>query len=76
MVTGLYLNLLHGQVEEGELGAHGDDRLWPVAAHGGAQATVELHHHQLVEHGVQLLRRGLLQGAVVADLKVKETSYS
>lgn len=63
-----HLDLLHGEVEEGEFGADRDDGLGAVAAHGRPEAAVELHDHQLVEHGVELLRRRLLERAVVADL--------
>ncbi|GMT17579.1 hypothetical protein PFISCL1PPCAC_8876, partial [Pristionchus fissidentatus] len=45
------LNLLHRQVEEGEVIAHRDDRLGPLAAHRRAETSVELDDHQLVEHG-------------------------
>lgn len=45
----LYLNLLHRQVQESVLIAHADQALGALAAHAGAQASVQLHHHQLVE---------------------------
>lgn len=45
----MYLNLLHCQVQEGVLIAHADQALGALAAHAGAQASVQLHHHQLVE---------------------------
>ncbi|GMT10244.1 hypothetical protein PFISCL1PPCAC_1541, partial [Pristionchus fissidentatus] len=45
------LNLLHRQVEEGEVVAHRDDRLGALAAHRRAETSVELDDHQLVEHG-------------------------
>lgn len=44
-----YLNLLHRQVQESVLIAHADQALGALAAHAGAQASVQLHHHQLVE---------------------------
>ena len=55
-----YLNLLHSEIQEGEVRPHWDDRLGPLAAHGGPQASVEFDDHQLVEQR----RHGRLVGAL------------
>ena len=43
-----HLYLLHGEVQEGVVVADADQALGPLAAHAGAQAPVQLQHHQLV----------------------------
>ena len=63
-------HLLHSEVEEGEVISDWDDRLGSLAAHRGAQASVQLDHHQLVQHG---LGPGLVRGRQVVvgpDLKI------
>ena len=44
------LDLLNRQVQEGEVVPDDDRRLGSFAAHGGAEATVQLDDHQLVQH--------------------------
>merc|ERR1719225_1043143 len=44
------LDLLDGEVEEGQVVPHRDDGLGATAAHAGAQAAIELDDHQLVQH--------------------------
>lgn len=55
----LYLYLMDGEVQEGVLIADTDDTLGALAAHAGAQASVELDHHQLVEAGRHAVRQPL-----------------
>lgn len=52
-----YLNLLHGQVQEGVLVPHPDEALGAFAAHACAQATIELHNHQLVQDRSNVIRQ-------------------
>lgn len=49
MFERLYLYLLHGEVQEGVLVADTDQALGALTAHAGAQASVQLHHHQFVQ---------------------------
>ena len=56
--------LLNGQIQKGEVVSDWDDRLGSFAAHRGSEATVELDHHQLVQH--------LLQRLVVGHRQVDE----
>ena len=46
------LDLLDGEVQEGEIVPHRDDGLGPTAAHAGTQPAIELDHHQLVQHAL------------------------
>ena len=48
------LDLLHCDVQEGEAVPHCDGGLGSLAAHGGAEAAVELDHHQLFEERFDL----------------------
>ena len=43
------LDLLHGDVQEGELVPDFDDGLGSLAAHRCAEAAVQLHYHQLLQ---------------------------
>lgn len=52
------LDLLNGEVKEGELVADGDERLCPSAAHARPEAAVQLQHDQLVEHHADLFLIG------------------
>lgn len=52
-----YLNLLHGQVQEGVLVPHPNEALGAFAAHACAQATIELHNHQLVQDRSNVIRQ-------------------
>ena len=45
-----YLYLLDGQVQEGKGIAHTDERLGSGASHARAQSSIQLQHHQFVEH--------------------------
>lgn len=56
-LTRPYLDLLHCQVQEGVLVPHPDQALGAFAAHAGAQATIELHHHQLVQDRSNVIRQ-------------------
>lgn len=60
-----HLNLLHGEVKECEIASHGNHRLWSLTSHGRPKASVELDHHQLVQHVPHLVRGGLPQSVVV-----------
>lgn len=51
-----YLNLLHSQVQEGVFVSHTDETFRPFAAHTGAQTSIQLHHHQLVQAVGYVLR--------------------
>lgn len=53
----MYLNLLHCQVQKSVLIAHADQALGALAAHTGAQASIQLHHHQLVEALGDIVRK-------------------
>lgn len=44
------LDLLKSQIQESEIVADGDDRLWTFATHGGTQSTIQLNDHQLVKN--------------------------
>lgn len=46
---GLYLNLLYSQVQERVLVSDADETFGSFAAHAGAQTSVQLHHHQLIQ---------------------------
>ena len=46
------LDLLDGEVEEGEVVPHGNDRLGAAAAHAGAETSVELDDDKLIQHGL------------------------
>lgn len=52
-----YLDLLHCQVQEGVLVPHPNEALGAFAAHACAQATIELHHHQLVQDRSNVIRQ-------------------
>ena len=49
------LDLLDGEVQEGEVVPHWDDGLWSAAAHAGAQAAIQLDHDQLLQHPLDAL---------------------
>lgn len=62
------LDLLHRQIQKRQVRTHRDHTFRPVAAHRRAQAAVQLDHHQLVQHGADLLVAGRsLQRFVVLD---------
>ena len=61
-------NLLHGQVEEGEVISDGNHRLGALAAHGGSETSVELDNDEFLEHLLDLTLGGLLESAVGSDL--------
>lgn len=52
-----YLDLLHCQIQESVLIPHPDEALGAFAAHACAQATIELHHHQLVQDRSNVIRQ-------------------
>ena len=63
------LDLLDGEVQEGQVVPHGDDGLGPTAAHTSSQAAVELDDHQLVQHPLDgLAAAGLGEAEVGRDL--------
>ena len=62
-------NLLHGQVEEGEVISDGNHRLGALAAHGGSETSVELDNDEFLEHLPDLVLGGVLESAVGSDLR-------
>ncbi len=69
-----HLNLLHSQVKEGPVTAHGDETLWPHAPHTRPETPVQLQHHQLVQQalGLRLSLRGWCDRGVGDDRVVQE----
>ena len=60
-----YLYLLDGEVKEGESVAHTDERLGSGASHACAQSSIQLQHHQFVEHVLDERRRRLTDQFIV-----------
>lgn len=60
-----YLYLLHGEVQEGVLVAHADQALGALAAHAGAETSVQLHHHQLVQAVGNAIRKASRRDLVI-----------
>ena len=65
------LDLLHRDVQEGEPIPHRDGGLGSLAAHGGAEAAVQLDHHQLLEERLDLGWVGRGQVSVFCVLQVR-----
>ena len=56
-VNTTHFNLLNSQIQEGVLVPHTDQTLRAFAAHAGAQAAIELHYYQLVQHRRHVIRQ-------------------
>lgn len=70
------LDLLHRQIQKGQVIAHGNDRLGALATHGGTKTSVELDDDQFVQHGLDLLIGfGLLQIGVRSDLQGLDSDF-
>lgn len=64
------LDLLHSQVQKGQVIPDDDHGFGSGTAHGGAKAAVKLDHDELLQHGLDgLLGLGLLQGFIVQNLE-------
>ena len=71
------LDLLDGEVQEGEVVPHWDDGLWSAAAHAGAQAAIQLDHDQLLQHPLDaLLVLRQRQLSVRSDLATRQVSLT
>lgn len=69
----LYLNLLHGEVQEGVLVADTDQALGALTSHAGAQASVQLHHHQFVQAVSHVVRQASSSDLIVGlDLEERD----
>lgn len=69
----LYLYLLHSEVQEGVLVADTDQALGAFASHAGAQASVQLHHHQLVQTVSHIVRQASASDLVIGlDLEERK----
>ena len=69
-----YLYLLHSEVQEGVLVADADQALGALTAHAGAQPSVQLHHHQLVQAVGHIARQAPCSDLIVGlDLEEGET---
>lgn len=68
----LYLDLLHGQVQEGVLVADADQTLGALAAHAGSQTAVQFDHGELVEAGGDVVRE-TLRSDLVVGLNLRRT---
>lgn len=61
----LYLYLLHREVQEGVLVADTDQALGALTSHAGAQASVQLHHHQFVQAVSHVVRQASASNLIV-----------
>lgn len=69
----LYLYLLHSEVQEGVLIADADQTLGAFTSHAGAQASVQLHHHQFVQTMCHIVRQASSGNLIVGlDLTERE----
>lgn len=60
-----YLYLLHSEVQEGVLVADADQALGALASHAGAQASIQLHHHQFVQAVGHVVRQAASSDLIV-----------
>ncbi len=69
----LYLYLLHSEVQEGVLVADTDQALGTLTSHAGAQASVQLHHHQFVQAVGHVVRQASSSDLIVGLDLERET---